>query len=303
MSSAKKNKANRENSQQSTGPTSPEGKARSSENARKSGIFSKALVIASAGERQEDFDALLSGLGETFPPQDLLSRFLVEDTAAIIWRLLRIRRYEGAEIRKQYEIARRRRLLEQASDVGLLKLRFLLDHAGLCSTAPRSAERMALFVSLAENRKQLEQTSAGLDFLLEQIKNMGNLVERDGCLSSQNAELLVQLWGMTEDVAGSISSLNETARGFKNGERADAAKFEEAKQMFSSLLKTMMDVLRERKNLIVDLERAEEQASFHTSVMLPPDVAENINRAETALRRNLFKTMGILLDVTYGISR
>jgi hypothetical protein len=170
-------------------------------------------VIASAGERQEDFDALLSNLGDKFPPEDFLTCFLVEDTAALIWRLLRLRRYEGAEIRKQYDISRSRRLLEKPSEVGLLKVRFTLDYAALCFAAPRSAERMALSLSLAENRRQLEQTSRGLDFLLEHIKDIRKLVERDGCLSLQNAELLVQVWGMGEDQVGSVSLLNEIARG------------------------------------------------------------------------------------------
>jgi hypothetical protein len=89
----------------------------------------------------------------------------------------------------------------------------------------------------------------------------------------------------------------------KNGERADEAKFEETKQMFSTLLKAKTEQLGKKKELIVDLEAAEEQASFDTLVMLPPDVAEKINRAETALRRNLFKTMDTLFAVIYGISR
>jgi hypothetical protein len=62
MSSDEKDRANRKNSQRSTGPTSPEGKAWSRQNALKSGIFSKTLVVASAKERQEDFDAVLSDM-------------------------------------------------------------------------------------------------------------------------------------------------------------------------------------------------------------------------------------------------
>ena len=88
MSSDEKNKANRDNSQRSTGPTSPEGKARSSSNALKSGIFSEARGVVSAGERQEDF-------------------------AATVWRLQRVRRYEAAEIRKQCDTGRARRLLKR----------------------------------------------------------------------------------------------------------------------------------------------------------------------------------------------
>jgi hypothetical protein len=61
MTSDKKVQANRENGRRGKGPTSPEGKAWSRRNALKSGLFSKDLVVAAVGEKQEDYDALLSG--------------------------------------------------------------------------------------------------------------------------------------------------------------------------------------------------------------------------------------------------
>ncbi|MGH9537466.1 MAG: hypothetical protein ACRD3H_06070, partial [Terriglobales bacterium] len=72
MASDKKIRANRENGRKGKGPTSPEGKAWSRRNALKSGLFSRLLVVAAAGEKQEDFDAVLSGVREQFPPQDFL---------------------------------------------------------------------------------------------------------------------------------------------------------------------------------------------------------------------------------------
>lgn len=50
MVSEKKAEANRANSRRATGPTSPEGKARARLNALSHGLFSKQLVVPSAGE-------------------------------------------------------------------------------------------------------------------------------------------------------------------------------------------------------------------------------------------------------------
>ena len=179
----------------------------------------------------------------------------------------------------------------------------MLDYAALCFNPPRSAERLAFTLSLAENRRQLERTSGGLDFLLEQLREIIIMVERDGCLSWESAELLVQVWGMGEDEASFMSVLNQAAQKFKNGERADGTRFEETKQTFLTLLKAKMEDLGKRKDLIMRLESAEEEASLAALVMPPPEVMEKIHRVETSLRRDFFKTfktMDTLLELIYG---
>ena len=225
MSSDKKVKANQQNSQKSTGPTTSEGKDWSRLNAIKSGLFCRDLVIASLGERQEDFDVLLSGLQDLFPPRDVLIRFFLRDLAGMLWRIQRVRRYETAEIRKRCDTARYRRAHEKLSEVTSLKIRFLLDVAELWTSAPRSVERRALLVSLDEIRKQLERTSLGLDFLLEQVERIKQMVEREGYISAQNAELMTGLWGIGEPYVEWIGVVNEAAKAetekFKNDEQAD----------------------------------------------------------------------------------
>ena len=74
---------NRENGRNGEGPAFTEGKAWSRRNAINQGLFSRELVVAAAGERQEDFDALLSGLRNQFPAQDFLIAFLTGDLAKL----------------------------------------------------------------------------------------------------------------------------------------------------------------------------------------------------------------------------
>jgi hypothetical protein len=69
--SEKKLQANRRNAQKSTGPKTPEGKARSSRNAIKHGLLAQQILIDDdddPNEKQEDFDQLLQGLIEDYQP-------------------------------------------------------------------------------------------------------------------------------------------------------------------------------------------------------------------------------------------
>jgi len=86
--------ANQANSQLSTGPRTEEGKARSSQNSLKHGVFAKTIVLP--GESQEEFDALLAGLRKDHKPEGETESNLVRGLAEIQWRLDRLRRYEAA---------------------------------------------------------------------------------------------------------------------------------------------------------------------------------------------------------------
>ena len=231
MASDKKINANRENGRKGKGPTSAEGKAWSRRNAIKSGLFSRELVVAAAGERQEDFDALLSGLRNQFPAQDFLIAFLTGDLAKTIWGLQRLDVYQTAEIRKQCNTARYRRGLEKVAEVDTLKARFIRDHGVLFAGAPLPADRVALSVSLEKTRKQLEQTSMGIEFLLEQIEGIQKEIERDGYLPRLTLELLANVCGIGDEHIKYVNWANGLAETemekFNTAEEADKTKFRE----------------------------------------------------------------------------
>jgi hypothetical protein len=305
MSSDKKIKANRENSQKSTGPTSREGKARSRINALKWGFFTKELVVAAAGEKQEDYDALLSAACIQFPPQDLVSAFFAKDLADIIWDLQRVRRYKTAEIRKQCNTIRHRRGLEKIAEVDSLKARFIRDCAAQCTSAPQSEDRRAFSVALERTRRQLEQTSMGLGFLLEQIEAVQKIVDQDGYLAAHILEWLINACGIEDEHIKYAMSLNQTAKAEmekfgNNNEEADKTMFEQDKRLFSEVLKSKMETIRAMKKLIENLESAEEEDYVASLVMPPAEVLEKIHRAAAPLRRDLFKTLDTLREVFYG---
>src|SRR3954451_1464162 len=77
-----------------TGPVTVEGKQISSGNATTHGGTSEKLIIA--GERQEDFDALLNALLEEYALATQQLRLLVEDAALARWFLWRKQRAYNA---------------------------------------------------------------------------------------------------------------------------------------------------------------------------------------------------------------
>jgi hypothetical protein len=85
---------NRSNAQYSTGPKSPEGKAKSSLNAAKHSLTSKQVVIP--GENPAEYDAHRADLIDGLKPANPIESELVEELAAHSWRLKRAIRLETA---------------------------------------------------------------------------------------------------------------------------------------------------------------------------------------------------------------
>jgi len=93
MSSQAQINANRLNSQKSTGPASPEGKAASSLNALKSGIHATSHIIP--GEDPAALDALTAAFLLEFQPTGPNQLALVDTLIAAEWTQRRLRRIEA----------------------------------------------------------------------------------------------------------------------------------------------------------------------------------------------------------------
>jgi hypothetical protein len=92
-SSLKQIAANRENAKKSTGPKTPAGKAASSRNALRHGLYSTDLVLPS--EDFEEFKAFARRLNEAYAPRDALEEEVVRD---IVMVRVRLRRFERVEL-------------------------------------------------------------------------------------------------------------------------------------------------------------------------------------------------------------
>ena len=77
------------------GPNTPEGKARSRQNALKHGLRAKLLPLPLAGDDKAYFDELLAGLRRTYRPEDAAEAQLVEAVAVAMWQEITADRLEA----------------------------------------------------------------------------------------------------------------------------------------------------------------------------------------------------------------
>jgi len=84
--------ANRANAQKSTGPKTTEGRANSSRNSFKHGLYSKQLVVGA--EEAAALDALKADLRTEHQPVNETEEILVNELGEQFWRLRRARRLE-----------------------------------------------------------------------------------------------------------------------------------------------------------------------------------------------------------------
>jgi hypothetical protein len=90
--SQKKLDANRRNARKSTGPRTPQGKARSARNATSHGLFCKDLVLPD--EPQRVFHAMRNLFISSLNPQDITELMLVDRIVAANWKLRRLQEAE-----------------------------------------------------------------------------------------------------------------------------------------------------------------------------------------------------------------
>jgi hypothetical protein len=90
---------NRANAQKSSGPKTEQGKATSSQNSFKHGLYSKAVIIP--GEDPANFEALRADLAAEHRPVGLTEEMLVDEVAQHYWRMKRFRALEAQMYRSK----------------------------------------------------------------------------------------------------------------------------------------------------------------------------------------------------------
>ena len=101
MATRRQKKANRKNAKRSTGPRTPEGKARSSLNASKHGLFARDTVLPE--ENPQEFLELIAELEQELEAVGGFECRLVRHIADAEWRMRRIVRLETGALTHQLE--------------------------------------------------------------------------------------------------------------------------------------------------------------------------------------------------------
>lgn len=145
---------NRSNARHSTGPQTIEGKARSSKNAVKYGIFCKDLVLP--GEDPELFEQFKRDMLKSLGPRDMLELELAEQIVVAQWRLKRARAAEHDMLQKRIDHIQRN-LLDGPRQALEQMLRETPDLPNWKVTPLDSIERKALFGSYKHRLAAIER--------------------------------------------------------------------------------------------------------------------------------------------------
>jgi len=141
-SSAARLAANAANAQHSTGPRTPEGQARASQNARTHGLTARDLVVAP--DEVQEFEELLNGYQTDVQPQGAIQQTLFDELVGAAWNLRRVRRMEAAlgasddeEVQKKLDrLARHKSRIERTFHRSLKELKALQTNAAIEATLP-----------------------------------------------------------------------------------------------------------------------------------------------------------------------
>jgi hypothetical protein len=99
MASDRQIEANRANALKSTGPLSPETRAKSAQNSTRHGLLAQNNLLE--GESKERFDLLLATMLEDLQPENGVESALIETLAVSRWRQMRVWALENATINKE----------------------------------------------------------------------------------------------------------------------------------------------------------------------------------------------------------
>jgi hypothetical protein len=100
--SPRKREANRKNAQRSTGPKTPEGKAKSAQNAVTHGVFAKQYLSGGTRETVDEIKKLAAGFWDHYRPVGMLEEMLVEKLCIETVRYSRVLRLEIDELARKH---------------------------------------------------------------------------------------------------------------------------------------------------------------------------------------------------------
>ena len=160
--------ANAANAQHSTGPRTPEGRARSSQNARTHGLTARDLVIAP--NECEEFEELLRDYQASVQPQDAIQQSVFELLVGAAWNLRRIRRMEvracsdttlrAEQLEKELDrLVRYKTCIERTFHRSLKELKALQTNAVIQATLPIRVSPLSNAIEISKRTQHFELRS------------------------------------------------------------------------------------------------------------------------------------------------
>jgi hypothetical protein len=161
MTSEAQIKANQENAKRSTGPTSIEGKKRSSMNAMTHGVFAQIPILP--GEDEVALTSLADAINNTYKPKDAMELILVERIIMATFRQIRLREAEAANIKINMTEERITESLNVSMQVPFL------DRFTSHDLTPEKETYYQYFLEVSKELK--DQGDATIDYSIDTIQN------------------------------------------------------------------------------------------------------------------------------------
>lgn len=261
--------ANRSNSLKSTGPNTELGKAHASRNSAKHSIFANVnpQTMKELGENPAQFEELRRSLRAALAPRDGFEDMLIEDMAAIRWRLRRLRRAEAGLLvvqQKQFELRVRPGAKRQGGYENLLVATLGLVGGSECQE--KYQQILRLLISLSES------------------------VDREG-FTPQGLELLKTVYGETPGVTGAGLTAQYKAQLERPKGEPETGQGQEgggARESFLGSLHREMQAFTLRAKAVLQLEDMPLPQSAKDAQLIPSEEdMGRILRYETSLERLL----------------
>lgn len=261
--------ANRRNALKSTGPKTPEGKARTSMNALKHGLRASSLAVPFL-EKEEDWTIHRDFVVRDLSPAGYLETVLSERVASMLWRLGRVVRYESATVSAAINTAGEDDDLQAVEDPEEAKKR-----AETLSRVRALKPKACVSGKDVETVLDLVADALGVDLSEDKAVEALEVPDNfpDNCY-----------WGDWD--GWTREALEDTVRSIKAQaaeEDAGGDPWEEARKG-ADLAATLARTTQEEN--VVKLDRKRLQALFP-----PEETADKVSRYEAALERSLFKTL------------
>jgi hypothetical protein len=270
--SEKKVQANQGNAMKSTGPTTPAGKARSCQNARKHGLT--GVLPITTGEGKEDleaFETMRIGLYDYWQPEGWQEEHLVELLAGDYWRQQRAGRYEAGMTRKSADHATHQWRLRRTSHF----------------------RREAWGADLGLSAVYLGETCQGIDYQIEFLDDLRERLEDGIDLRNHQFLTIRGLFGEPGPcLAKDCEVLWATIQHYRKEQSQELAA-ESQKELVDTIAE-WIQFLQEKRKIVATREQTELEAQLLTVSLPPWEVLDHLTRHTTMLSRRIDRTLNQL---------
>jgi hypothetical protein len=331
--STKKSETSRINGHKGKGPVSAAGKARSSRNSGKLGVFAKNLVLPELGERWQDLDNIRELVATSFEVVDPVEKLICDDVADNYWRRLRVRRCEAAEVRKAIPGADFIAAFDLMRDASISKEKFWRliverQRSTQLRVGPSDVRNpLEILADLDEVRRELHRSSIGVDFLMTNLQGMIEEAEATGTLSELSEILICACLGSSDPRASTILHMNAflkkqgddkgkqdappepskeqspTEENRTDAENPSATRppdVEKLKEMARTHLPLLIQLGREclsvHKTVLEGSERLASEPILRAAAVL---TSSQLSRAETMYDKRMYKALNTLFAIRF----